>query len=834
MPFNADDQRHDHLRIAAEQQNPDRRKRQGFGSPAPARGSRKDFARELTDQLDSMKQEVQSQPSLPAGIQPHLVFRVPLAQKAPVVAVQEALGKAGITVVGVEGDNAIVAFHDDLAVTELRKGIANYAAGPGVNQQTGERYKSTSWDVLAFIEAAAMRRWSASDRIGQRLAELIGPAGDAIEDGRLYILDVELWHQGTQAKASQTLREFREIIRESAGEGERVRDDFAGDTLCLARVSCRGAKLRRLLSLDDVADIDLPPVPLFDDRMARDVTPRNFPIPPRPPEDGPRVCVLDSGVASSHPLLANNVGHAVAILTPETSPDDGHGHGTMVSGIAVFGDVRACYEQGAFASSVTLFSGRVLNEHNRFDDEKLIIHQMRDAIAFFAASPYDCRVFNVSLGDHKPWLASNQRQSQWAESLDVLARELKVLIVVSAGNHNLGWARTTGDAEATLTDYPQYLFQPECGLCEPATAAIPITVAGIANQTIPKVAHGSQGDSLSRNVAEIGEPTPTTRIGPGMNDAVKPEFVAPAGNTLFHGVSTARQATDEDPGLAIMSFSHRPIERLFSFDSGTSFAAPFVARQAAIVFRRLAEFLGTDPHPNLVRAVLASSATVPDVAQQRVAQVQGEDGVRRAYGYGAIDEDFALNSGDRRVVLLEQSAIRIDSFLVFEIPVPVAFQNAQGKKHITVSLAFDPPVRRRRAEYLGVQMWTGLIRGKSIDEVVEAYRAETSEERAAIGRNERDRQGAFKSPFKCSLEPGPQTLESSTLQKSTWTMTRNVNDYGENWYLVVRAERTWAPPNIVDQDFAVAVTLQADEPQLYNLIQQRVRARQQLRARARG
>ena len=76
-------------------------------------------------------------------------------------------------------------------------------------------------------------------------------------------------------------------------------------------------------------------------------------------------------------------------------------------------------------------------------------------------------------------------------------------------------------------------------------------------------------------------------------------------------------------------------------------------------------------------------------------------------------------------------------------------------------------------------------------------------------------------------------LESSTLQKSEWTFQKKEQqDYGDSWFLLVRAKRTWAPADVTEQDFGVAVTLQANEPQLYNLVRQRVRVRLQQRASA--
>ena len=59
----------------------------------------------------------------------------------------------------------------------------------------------------------------------------------------------------------------------------------------------------------------------------------------------------------------------------------------MVAGIAVFGNIRGAYDRGSFESEVTVFSARVLNDQNNFDDENLIIKQMEQAIVTFKAEP---------------------------------------------------------------------------------------------------------------------------------------------------------------------------------------------------------------------------------------------------------------------------------------------------------------------------------------------------------------------------------------------------------------------------------------------------------------
>ncbi len=282
-----------------------------------------------------------------------------------------------------------------------------------------------------------------------------------------------------------------------------------------------------------------------------------------------------------------------------------------------------------------------------------------------------------------------------------------------------------------------------------------------------------------------------------------------------------------------MTTSHLPLDGLFAYDIGTSLAAPAVARQAATLWHTLRDYIGAEPQPNLVRAVLATASDIPEPLHDLLHPEHGDHGVRQVAGYGFIDDDFALDSADCRVTLVAQDRLSIDSFAIFEVPVPLEFRQAPGDKRIVVSLAFDPPVRRRRADYVGVRMDYSLIRGRSVEEIVDAYRALSTEERIAARSGDYAIQGAFQDASRCRLQPGPQALRTSTLQRSEITFKQRTQNYGDSWYLVVRANRVWAPAPITHQTFGIAIVLEADEPQLYNLVRQRIELRQQQRARAR-
>ncbi len=776
--------------------------------------------------LDRLEADVRRQPPPVQGIHPHLVFRIPVAAGTSPTVLTDRLQELGIAVVSIEQDGAIVAFRDDTDLSKFKEAVSKYQRGPGINPNTRVRYKSTKYDVFEIIEAGQMRLWGRADRIGSRLAKVIGKQGERISFKASYVLDVDLWHRGTPELARDSLSELRRLVEDRVKPGEKLSDSFVGEMLCLARVTVTGEKLGRLLDMDAVAEVDVPPQPVFDNYAAVQKTPRDFPSPPKPPSGGPRVCILDSGITSGHKLLANNVGHEEAILTAVSSPADASGHGTMVGGLAVFGNVRACYEGGTFASPITLFSARVLNDENKFDDDKRIITQMRNAIRVFVAEPYNCRVFNLSLGSPEPLLTdSNKRQGSWAEALDIIARKFKVLLVVSAGNHESPIATVTSKAEAALAGYPDYLFDPAAQLCDPATAAIPITVGSLAEYDVPEVRHSTGKDDIIRPLAKANEPTPSTRIGPGVNDAMKPEFVSYGGNDVFQGFGQIRETERVDRGVAVMSFSHEPAKHLFAFKVGTSFAAPRVAHLASLVWDRIRRDFGQDPDPNLVRAVLATAAVRPEATCSLVEAKKGAAHIPAVCGYGIPDPELALESGDRRVTLVAQGSMTIDKFQIYQIPVPVEFQKDARTKRIIVALAYDPPVRRRRAQYLGVDMCCYLFRNKSVEEIVEAYRAITQEERKT-----KSVPSAIQGSCKCEFDPTSRSLATSTLHRYEWVSKRKFQA-DDTFYLLVRADRNWAPADITEQDFAVAVTLESNDPRLFGVIRERIPVRQRTRLR---
>ncbi|MFP5205891.1 MAG: S8 family peptidase [Acidobacteriota bacterium] len=738
------------------------------------------------------------------------------------------LREVNIFPVSIEPDRAVIGFRDEVDLNDFKAAVGDYIRGPRINPKTGEHFKSTKWDVFEYIDPEGLKLWGRDDRVGTRLRHSIGQSGEMINPDALYIVDVEVWHRGTRDLANASLQEINDLFQADTQRRGTILDQFVGDHLCLARLRVAGALLSTILDMDVIAEVELPPIPQLNVAEVRNTTARDFPAPPPPDPNGPRLCIIDSGLTANHPLIAANVAAVSSEMSSTRNAADEHGHGTMVGGLAVFGNIRACYSNRSFASPIRLFSVRVLDAQNRFDDEKLVVNQIEAAIMQFYPPPHSCRVFNLSVGTSYPALLNGvDRQTIWAESLDLLARKRKVVLVVSAGNLMEIFGMGAQEAESLVKAYPNHLLDESARLNDPSTAAIAITVGSLAEYDVAALRHGTTANDIVRAIARRDHPSPFTRCGHGVNGAIKPEFIEYGGNAIFTGTGNYRRIS-KDAGTSVMSLSNKPLQQLFQFDVGTSLAAPVVARTAALVWNELKTVMDREPQPNLVRAVLAAAAQVPREITSLFPS--NKDAAFRVAGYGRIVPENALNSSNTRVTMIAEGSIGIDTFAVYAVPITTEFLGAPGKKRIRVALAFDPPVRRRRMDYLGVSMNFQMIRGKSLTEVISAFEA--------VGPDE-DAEGAIPQPFNIPFEPKGRPRreayrrDSSTLQVGCFDFERGAARYGDTYWLLVRSQRKWAPVEVDRQDYAVAVTLEALEDELYNSVALRLQQRTRIRGRAR-
>lgn len=769
-----------HLPLHRIEQRLPRRLKPGFGTAVD-----RDFrghGRRINTEIDAAVAAQRARPAIP-GIDPELILKVELTGAID----EDAWRRAGFTVIAQNPDNIFVLFASNLELRSFRDRLEAFQNGPADGQA-----KAPYSQLIGSIESAA--EVSPDDRIGPHLKSQGLETVAQIDGRKIYVVDIELWDAGPQDRMirAQIIAHFLD------GQGaERIGEPFVTrHGLILLRARVRGPLLGLVLDRPEVALVDLPPLPDLGDSDPPPITINELPPRLAPAENAPIIGIVDSGV-NDHPLLENVVIESLGIPA-NLGTADICGHGTKVAGIASYGDLRERVQANSFNAPVRIISARVVNDHGRFDDTQKLPEQMRNAIT--ALADKGCRVVNMSLGDKDLIPYAGGRASSWASELDTLARERDLVIVVSAGNSASGARAPWGAAnDAILTSYPGYLTNPENRLIDPAIAANVITVGALAHANglnddvndVPQIQH----------VASINQPCPITRSGPGIAGAIKPEFCEHGGTLVFDGHTDRLLKGDHLASAGMLTLEPEYRRSLFTSATGTSYAAPRVAYKAALIAARY-----PNASANLIRALLAISADIPSEAAKCINPAmrrneQPSAATRQCLGYGVPDLGHALASDDTRTVLLaDRQDMELDQVALYAVPIPRDFQLTAGRRSIRVALAFDPPVRHTRIEYLSTRMSFHLVRGLTDAQVLDFFR------RREDGTSIPDLPGTAK----CKLEPSSTVRGSSTLQCATFTQARNNDGYGDVFYVAVFTERRWAGDDITRQNYALAVELRHD------------------------
>ena len=587
-------------------------------------------------------------------------------------------------------------------------------------------------------------------------------------------------------------------------EGIAHLDTLAQPSLVMAKVRCSREQVERLLTHRDVRTVDLPPRFGIELQMLL-VDVGQIPPPAPPMDGGPAIAVLDSGLTASHPLLAPAVGDAQGFVPPERLVSDRlpQGHGTFVSGLALYGDVAASIRNGQFVPMLRLFSAKVFKDDGT-DQAEFVERAVEEAVEYFRRE-YGCRVFNLSYGDLNK-VYDGRHLRGLAYTLDRLSRDLDVLFVTSTGNRPL-----TDLPEPARERYPGYLFDDAGRILDPGTAMNALTVGGLAQHEAATAAQRYPNYLEDVPMARSGQPSPFTRCGPSVNDTIKPDFVEYAGN-----VAVDRHGTLHTRGLGVLSLnSGFASERPFCADAGTSYAAPVVAHKAARLLTEL-----PDASPNLIRALLGAHAGWPPSSVELLNPDDNADGrglLLRAVGYGQVDDQALYQSLERRVTLITEERIEADCHHFFEVPVPASWwEGARRERSVSVALAYAPEVRTTRLEYRATKIRFTFVTADSLDVVSAAFR-----------RNRDDGMPERASNRWISSEQ----RNSGTLQVSRWHFKGRINK-SRLFVVVTRQDLQWSTVADQPEGYALAIVLDDRQHTEVNLYDE-VRAMLQGRARVR-
>ncbi len=410
-------------------------------------------------------------------------------------------------------------------------------------------------------------------------------------------------------------------------------DEFLGPEQVYFFVRITRAQLAVLQAATDcIYDVDQAPQPLrdlklLDDAKTKDIA--NFQLTP-PHKDAPSVVLLDTGVATGHPLLKSAILTATTAGSEIPSPEDTDGHGTKMAGLALYRDVGAAIERGSHDAPHWLQSSRLLVAPGQglSSDENYEKWPVLTERAVLAAEKADQRKRNrafilaVTRTMQDPPL-DGIAPTLWSQAVDQIAfgKGEGRLMIVSAGNARYEqWL-------ALAEQHPQLQLSEK--IHQPAQAVNALTVGAFtARVELPNVKDYAEYRVVATKPGGI---SPYTSTGLSGNEwSVKPDVVIEGGNLAISG-------TLPDPTVPTLSALTTSLQYTrgspVALMSMTSEAAARAAYLAAHIWK-----LEPKLRPESVRGLIVHSAKW---SKAMLEDFPGMNDRLLACGYGAPDERLA-------------------------------------------------------------------------------------------------------------------------------------------------------------------------------------------------
>ncbi len=723
------------------------------------------------------------------------------------------LYKHGVEFVGQEDKEICIVFTDE-------QGLAIFS--DHLSQLGLDEADITYKQILQALQG--IDNWTAEDRKSWAFQHKGLPKTETLR------LDIELWpiEIARHPKRILLIEGFECWLNENS---IRKIDSINQDSLLIYRLELTHQQVELLLNHRDIRIVDLLPESGISYQQLNydlDNIPQNL---PSPEPTSSRICILDSGINTNHPLLKTAIADSQSFIEGRHEGDES-GHGTAVAGIALYGDLEECADSHYWQPQFWLYNGKVMYLDEQTGetcfDEKTIETTLTKAVEYFAGE-CGCRIFNVSLGNaNAPYDGKHIRGIAYV--LDRLAREYDILFIVSVGNFS-GSDNPPVPVASWRDEYPEYLMDDTSIIIDPATALNAISVGSLAK-------HNQHSDEQrypeisALSPANEDQPSPFTRHGPSVGKALKPDIVAPGGNRASPLRQEDRQWQNDERGMGVLTLNHQFFGgTLFKEIAGSSFAAPYITHLAG---RLLNEY--PQASANLLRAMLVNHANLPDVCTntfpeewcktyKEASGTKNRELPREIAGYGKIDEDSLYRSSESVVVLMAEDSIENNTHQFYELPLPASFLRAnRASRELRVTLAYSPPVRTTRLEYTATKMSFRLIKGLSLEDVEQHFNHDTQDDNKT--RND---------DATANRNISTQIRDKGTVQSSVWHFKQRNPD--EKWFVVVtRQDRDWGElsPCLDQEHYALVVTAtdrENEQAQLYTEIQLRIRELERIRTR---
>jgi hypothetical protein len=358
------------------------------------------------------------------------------------------------------------------------------------------------------------------------------------------------------------------------------------------------------------------PMPKYS--VTLDSSPFQEPITIMRPEDGQEYAtlgILDNGIAPIPHLEPWLDGKRMTSYPPENITPN---HGTFTAGVALYGDALEGVSWVGH-KGIKLFDATVFPDTAKENiDEDELIANIGEAIE---KNHEKIKVWNLSISPIEPILDTDF--SDFAKFLDHIQEVYNVLICKSAGNC-----------------YNFIKGHPRDRLNNGADSVLSLVIGSIAHNKGP------------HDLAEIDNPSPFSRIGPGPEFIVKPELVHYGGNA---GVKP-------DETLVITGVKSFSMNGEIIQAAGTSFSTPRIAALAT----GLSQEIKQEFDPLLIKGLLVHSANYPDLLS--IPYIERTKYV--GFGKPPTIQEMLYNDPHEITLILRETLVKGKFLDILDFPMP--------------------------------------------------------------------------------------------------------------------------------------------------------------------
>jgi hypothetical protein len=335
--------------------------------------------------------------------------------------------------------------------------------------------------------------------------------------------------------------------------------------------------------------------------------------------------------------------------------------------------------------------------------------------------------------------------SPLARLLDYLSFKYNVLFVVSAGNHSedIDTGKTFSDFCALSMDERDTIIIKHINresrnlrLLSPAESLNALTVG----TTFDDLKTFSE-TSLLKVPCSDGMPAPTSAIGKGLNNAVKPDIIYPGGRQCVRSndkqstSSTIIEWSNPSDKIGTVAASPRSSGSKVMCSFGTSNSAALISHEASRCYDILLEVFAIagqrvpdEQIALLLKTMLIHGASWGDSYTEKFAKTlslvdtKGDisralysDNIHRFLGYGKPKIDRVLECAQNRVTLIGYGKLKNGNAFAYDLPLPFDFSATKVLRRMTATLSFFSPIVSSRQKYRKAQVWFDLDeRGKTL------------------------------------------------------------------------------------------------------------------------